>query len=60
MALPVKAKNELKTWVYYAIIKVAEQYQITYEDINDTIIDLLSENSKRNQQKQQTPFKKQV
>jgi hypothetical protein len=51
-----KVKEELKVWIYYAIIEMAEQYQVTYEDVNQTIIDLLSENTKKNQQEL---FKKQ-
>lgn len=44
---PKKVKQELKSWIYYAIIEVAEQYQITYGDINETLIDLLKENTIR-------------
>jgi hypothetical protein len=48
MAPKIKLKEELKNWIYYAIIRVAKQYQITYEDVNETLIELLHENNKRN------------
>jgi hypothetical protein len=47
MALKIKLKEELKSWIYYAIIEVNEQYQITYGELNETLIELLHENNER-------------
>jgi hypothetical protein len=42
-----KIKAELKVWIYYEAIKVAEENnaQVTYSDINSVLIDILHENN---------------
>ncbi len=47
MALPVKVKEEVKTWVYFAALNVSYDCRqpVTFEDINSVLIDILHENS---------------
>jgi hypothetical protein len=48
MSVKEKIKNELKLWVYYVAVEIAKDHntQLTYEDINSVVIDILSENNK--------------
>jgi hypothetical protein len=52
-----KLKKELKVWIYYQIIKSNEEnnLQMTYEDVNSALIDILHDNNQHDPKK---PFKK--
>jgi hypothetical protein len=53
----IKAKEEVKAWIYYVAIKLSDETstKITYEDVNSALIEILHENNKHNPQE---PFKK--
>jgi hypothetical protein len=46
--LNLRVKEEIKIWIYYQLIKLCEEenQQITYEDVNSVVIDMLHENNK--------------
>ncbi len=46
--LSPRVKQEIKVWIYYQIIKLCEEdnQQLTYEEINSVVIDMLHENNK--------------
>lgn len=43
-----KIKEELKVWIYYQAVKIADDnnLQLTFEDINSVLVDILHENNK--------------
>jgi len=53
-----KIKEEIKVWIYYQILNSCDEMaqQITFEDVNGALIDILHEN---NQHDPKELFKKQ-